>query len=91
LFFQDEDKKQRERIDAKNGLENYAYSIKNTINDEKVASKLDAGDKQKVLDAVNTAVQWLEKNQEASKDEYESHQKDLEAVFRTVSVSLSLC
>jgi heat shock protein 1/8 len=86
--YEDEDKKQRERIDAKNGLENYAYSIKNTINDEKVASKLDAGDKQKVLDAVNTAVQWLEKNQEASKDEYESHQKDLEAVCTPIMTKM---
>ena len=78
--YEEEDKVQRERIDAKNGLENYAYSMKNTMNDEKVAGKLDAGDKQKVLDAVSETVQWLERNQEASKEEYESRQKDLEGV-----------
>eukprot|EP00996_Jenningsia_fusiforme_P002032 NODE_2879_length_1098_cov_41.750238_g2481_i1.p3 GENE.NODE_2879_length_1098_cov_41.750238_g2481_i1~~NODE_2879_length_1098_cov_41.750238_g2481_i1.p3 ORF type:complete len:175 (-),score=52.71 NODE_2879_length_1098_cov_41.750238_g2481_i1:21-545(-) len=51
--YEEEDRLQRERIDAKNGLENYAYSMKNTVNDEKVAGQLDAEDKQKILDAVN--------------------------------------
>jgi len=87
-MYEDDDKLQRERIDAKNGLENYAYSMKNTINDEKVADKVDAGDKQTVLDAVNEAVQWLESNQEASKEEYESRQKDLEGVCTPIMTKM---
>jgi len=86
--YEEDDKAQRERIDAKNGLENYSYSIKNTLNDEKVADKIDAGDKQKVLDAVNEAVQWLESNQEAQKDEYEHRQKELEAVCTPVMTKM---
>jgi heat shock protein 1/8 len=82
--YEDDDKKQRERIDAKNGLENYAYSMKNAVNDEKISSKLDAADKQKILDAVEKTTKWLERNQEASKDEYEGHQKELEAVCNPV-------
>ena len=31
-----EDEKNRSKIEAKNGLENYAYSLKNTLNDEKI-------------------------------------------------------
>jgi L1 cell adhesion molecule like protein len=86
--YEEDDKLQRERIDAKNGLENYAYSIKNTMNDEKVADKVDAGDKQKVLDAVNEAVQWLESNQEATKDEYEHRQKELEGVCTPIMTKM---
>jgi len=78
--YEDDDKKQRERIDAKNGLENYAYSMKNTINDEKVASKLDPEDKQTLTDKVNEVISWLEKSQEATKEEYEDRQKELESV-----------
>eukprot|EP00992_Anisonema_acinus_P002290 TRINITY_DN10611_c1_g1_i11.p1 TRINITY_DN10611_c1_g1~~TRINITY_DN10611_c1_g1_i11.p1 ORF type:complete len:672 (+),score=223.85 TRINITY_DN10611_c1_g1_i11:53-2017(+) len=78
--YEDEDRKQRERIDAKNGLENYAYSMKNTVNDEKMAGKLDASDKERILNAIDEAVKWLENNQEGDKDEYESRQKDLESV-----------
>jgi len=78
--YEDDDKKQRERIDAKNGLENYAYSMKNTIADEKVASKLEPEDKQTLSDKVNEVIQWLEKSQEATKEEYEDRQKELESV-----------
>jgi L1 cell adhesion molecule like protein len=77
--YENDDKTTRERVEARNGLENYAYSMKNTINDEKVAAKLDANDKQVVTDAVNDALKWLESNQEGTKDEYESHQKELES------------
>jgi L1 cell adhesion molecule like protein len=82
--YEEDDKQQRDRIDGKNNLENYAYSMKNTVSDEKVASKLDSADKQKILDAVDKAVKWLERNQEASKDEYESQQKELEGVCNPI-------
>lgn len=74
------DKQARERIDAKNGLENYAFQMKNTMNDEKIASKVPAGDKDKILKECNEVITWLESNQQASKEEYESRQKELEAV-----------
>eukprot|EP00999_Lentomonas_sp_LEN2_P000194 NODE_118_length_2230_cov_150.488350_g95_i0.p1 GENE.NODE_118_length_2230_cov_150.488350_g95_i0~~NODE_118_length_2230_cov_150.488350_g95_i0.p1 ORF type:complete len:654 (-),score=252.39 NODE_118_length_2230_cov_150.488350_g95_i0:179-2140(-) len=76
--YEDDDRVQRERIEARNALENYAYSMKNTVNDEKVADKLDASDKQTVTDAVDEALRWLEGNQEASKEEFEDRQKELE-------------
>eukprot|EP01012_Entosiphon_sulcatum_P005730 TRINITY_DN125_c0_g2_i1.p1 TRINITY_DN125_c0_g2~~TRINITY_DN125_c0_g2_i1.p1 ORF type:complete len:667 (-),score=164.30 TRINITY_DN125_c0_g2_i1:14-1981(-) len=78
--YENDDKKQRERIEAKNGLENYAYSMKNTIGDDKVADKLDAADKQQLQSAVEEAIRWLESNQTAEKEEFEARQKELEAV-----------
>ena len=40
--FAEEDKKVREKIEARNGLENYVYSMKNTLNDSEkgVADKI---------------------------------------------------
>jgi len=76
--FEEEDRLQRERIEAKNGLENYAYSMKNTVNDPNAGGKLEEADKKTILDAVEATTQWLESSQEASKDEYESRQKELE-------------
>eukprot|EP01007_Sphenomonas_quadrangularis_P000809 NODE_165_length_1946_cov_393.985767_g123_i0.p2 GENE.NODE_165_length_1946_cov_393.985767_g123_i0~~NODE_165_length_1946_cov_393.985767_g123_i0.p2 ORF type:complete len:543 (-),score=287.51 NODE_165_length_1946_cov_393.985767_g123_i0:318-1925(-) len=78
--YADDDKTQRERIDAKNSLENYAFQMKNTVNDEKVASKLDSQDKDKILNECKKVVSWLEANQEAHKEEYEERQKELEAI-----------
>ena len=77
--FEAEDKKQRERVDAKNGLENYAFSMKNTLNEPNLQGKLDAADKKAIEDAVEATVQWLHSNQEAAKEEYEHRQKELEA------------
>jgi L1 cell adhesion molecule like protein len=82
--YEEADRVQRDRVEAKNGLENYAYSMKNTVNDEKVGGKLDAADKQKILDAVEENVKWLDRNQEATKEEYEGRQKDLEAICNPI-------
>jgi len=77
--YEDEDKKQRERVDAKNGLENYAYSMMNAINDPNLQIKMDPTDKKALMVAVEEALQWFAANQEASKEEFEYHQKDLES------------
>jgi len=87
-LFEEEDKKQRERVEAKNGLENYAYSMKNTINDPNLQSKLDAADKKLIEDAIEAAVQWLHSNQEAAKDEYEHKQKELETKCSSIMQKL---
>merc|ERR1712032_1080250 len=45
--FAEEDKKVKERIDARNGLESYLYNLKNTLNDEEkgLSDKISAEDK----------------------------------------------
>merc|ERR1712017_35243 len=50
--FECEDEAHKKKVDAKNGLENYAYNMKNTISDEKVAGKIEADDKKKIEDAI---------------------------------------
>ena len=37
--FKTEDESIRKKIEAKNGLENYTYSVRNTLNDEKLKDK----------------------------------------------------
>ena len=37
--YKSEDDAQKKKIDARNGLEQYAYSMKNTLRDEKVHSQ----------------------------------------------------
>merc|ERR1711904_169198 len=71
--FAEEDASAKERIDAKNGLESYAYNMKNQINDEKFKDAL-------VEDKVNEVMTWLDTAEHAEKEEFESMQKELEAV-----------
>ena len=79
-----EDEAAASRITAKNGLESYSYNLRNTLSDDKLASKFDPADKSKLESAVNETISWLDSSQEASKEEYESKQKELEAVAKYV-------
>eukprot|EP00002_Diphylleia_rotans_P003722 TRINITY_DN125_c0_g2_i1.p1 TRINITY_DN125_c0_g2~~TRINITY_DN125_c0_g2_i1.p1 ORF type:complete len:656 (-),score=153.08 TRINITY_DN125_c0_g2_i1:449-2416(-) len=78
-----EDDVARERIEAKNGLENYSYSMRNTVRDQ-LGDKMDAADKKTIEDAVDKAIEWLESNQSAEKEEFEHKQKELEAVCNPI-------
>jgi L1 cell adhesion molecule like protein len=82
--YKGEDESNRKKVEAKNHLENYAYSMRNTIRDEKVSSKLDASDKQTIEKAVDDAIAWLDKNQLAEVEEFEHQQKQLEGVCNPI-------
>ncbi|KAK4107544.1 heat shock protein 70 [Canariomyces notabilis] len=82
--FKEEDEREGARVAAKNGLESYAYSLRNTLSDSKVDEKLDAADKEKLRTEIDKIVNWLDENQQASKEEYEEHQKELEAVANPI-------
>merc|ERR1712029_959290 len=79
-----EDEAEAGRISAKNGLESYAYSLKNTLSDSKVDEKLDASDKEKLKAEINKTISWLDENQTATKEEYEAQQKELEGVANPI-------
>jgi len=83
-----DDEKNKSRIEAKNGLENYAYSLKNTVRDDKVADKLDSGDKDRLNKAIDDTLSWLESNQNAEKDDYEAKQKELEGTAMPIMTKL---
>jgi heat shock protein 1/8 len=78
--YKQEDEEVKKKVEAKNALENYAYNMRNTVRDEKIAGKLDPADKEKIEKAVNDAIEWLERNQLAEVDELEDKMKELEAL-----------
>jgi heat shock protein 1/8 len=79
-----EDEAAAARIQAKNGLESYAYNLRNTLQDEKVGGALAEDEKTKLSAAVEESIKWLDDSQEASKEEYESKQKELEEVANPI-------
>ena len=83
--FAEEDKKVKERIDARNSLETYTYNMKNQINDkDKLADKLEADEKEKIESAVKEALEWLDDNQSAEKEDYDEKLKEVEAVCNPI-------
>jgi heat shock protein 1/8 len=66
--YKDEDEAEAGRIQAKNGLESYAYSLRNTISDPKTEEKLSAEDKETLTGAIDKTVAFLDDNQTATKE-----------------------
>lgn len=83
-----EDDANRARIDAKNILENYAFQMRNTLNDAQFASKVSDDDKSKVEAAIKKTTTWLDNNQHAEKEEYEAKQKELEGIVMPILQSM---
>mmetsp|Transcript_19357 Transcript_19357/g.66747 ORF Transcript_19357/g.66747 Transcript_19357/m.66747 type:complete len:658 (-) Transcript_19357:181-2154(-) len=88
--YADEDKKVKERIDARNGLESYLYNLKNTLDDDEkgVSDKLSAEDKEEMESTINEALDWLDENPEADKEEYDAKQKEVEKVANPIMRNL---
>ncbi|VAH08106.1 unnamed protein product [Triticum turgidum subsp. durum] len=79
-----EDEEHKKKVDAKNALENYAYNMRNTVKDDKIASKLGADDKKKVEEAIEGTISWLDANQLAEADEFEDKMKELEGICNPI-------
>jgi heat shock 70kDa protein 1/2/6/8 len=75
-----EDDANKNRIEAKNGLENYCYSLKSSISSDEVKDKIPSDDKQALESAIEDTIKWLDANASAEKEEYEEKQKALEAI-----------
>jgi heat shock protein 5 len=70
--FAEEDKLAKEKIDAKNQLDNYIFSVKNNVSDpEKLGKKLSEEDKKIVNDSIKETEEWIRGHSDATKEEYE--------------------
>ncbi|XP_067019181.1 heat shock cognate 71 kDa protein-like [Acropora muricata] len=83
-----DDDAQRDKIQAKNSLESYAYHMKSTMEDNKVKDKISEGDKKLITDKCNEVVSWLDTQPDASKEEYERRQKELESICNPIITKL---
>ncbi|KAF7583751.1 putative heat shock protein [Clavispora lusitaniae] len=82
--FKEEDEKEAARVQAKNGLESYAYSLKTTLGEKDFADKLEAADVETVTKAADETITWLDENQAATTEEYGDKQKELEGVANPI-------
>merc|ERR1712240_11511 len=82
--FKADDEKQKERIAAKNGLESYCFNMKSTVEDDKFKDKVPEEDRNKILEACNEAIKWLDANQLGEKEEYEHKQKEIEQICNPI-------
>ena len=87
-LFKEQDEAIRKKIEAKNKLENYVYSLQSSMRDEKVSSALSQEDKDTVNKEVESAVEWLNQNPNAEVETYENKQKAVEDVAMPIMSKL---
>merc|ERR1719321_2356305 len=83
-----EDEANKSKIEAKNGLENYCYSVRNSLDEEKLKDKFEDGDKDAIEEKVKEVISWLDNNQLAEKDEFDAKQKELEGVVNPIMMKV---
>jgi len=86
--FKNDDEANRGKVEAKNSLENYAFNVRNSINDEKVKAKLSEADRSTIESSVEEALRWLEDHVGAEKEEFEEKQKALESKVMPIMTKL---
>jgi L1 cell adhesion molecule like protein len=83
-----EDDANKNRIESKNGLENYCYQLKTSIGSEEVKDKIPAEDKESLESAIDETISWMDSNPAAEKEEYEEKQKALEGIAMPILQSM---
>lgn len=84
----DEDEKFRKCVEAKNSLENYIYSVKNSLNEEAISSKISSEDKSSIMSAVEDIQKWIDANPNSSTEDYENKRKEFESKVHPVMMKL---
>ena len=84
------DKAIKDKIEAKNSLDQYLHTMKSTIEDsDKLADKLESADKYRIKEALDDAQYWLKKNEDdASKDEFEEQLRAVQKVCDPIIAKL---
>ena len=87
--FAEEDKLLKEKTEAKNGLESYAYSLKRQIEDkEQLGAKISEEDKEKISTIVEEKLDWLKDHDEATAEEFNAAKKEIEEVSNPIIAKL---
>uniref|UniRef100_A0A2C9JK13 Heat shock protein 70 n=1 Tax=Biomphalaria glabrata TaxID=6526 RepID=A0A2C9JK13_BIOGL len=84
--YKDEDKRQQERVSARNQLENYVFSVKQAV--DAAGEKLSSNDKDTVLNVCNSTLKWIDNNSLADKEEFEDKLKEIQKVSSSVMAKL---
>jgi len=87
--FADEDAALKSKVEARNELESYAYSLKNQIGDkEKLGGKLSEEEQSKIEEVINEKIAWLEENQDASSEDLKAQKKEMEDTVQPIIAKL---
>ena len=82
--WEEEDKKNLDRITARNQLESFAYQVKNSLEEDNLKDKFSEEDTEVLKKKSGEVIEWLENNTTATKDEIDGQRTDLEAIWNPI-------
>jgi len=82
--FKDEDEKVRQRVEAKNTLEQLCYQYRQTLTEEKLKDKFSDDEKTQIQEKTEEALKWANDHPSAGKEEFDAKVKELEAIFNPI-------
>ncbi|KAL4427175.1 hypothetical protein ABPG74_013379 [Tetrahymena malaccensis] len=86
--FKAEDEAIKKKLDAKNSLENYVFSIRNTLKDEKLKDKFSKDERQNLEQLIEETFKWIESNQNEEAEFYKQKQTKLEEAFNPIMMKI---
>jgi heat shock protein 1/8 len=76
-LFRESDENAKAIVDARNNLESIVYQMKSVLSDEKIASQIDESMKTELTAVIDEQTNWLDTNQDATKEEYETRAEEV--------------
>ena len=87
--FKAEDDALKDKIEKKNGLENFLYNLKNNVNSSGSENTEEIAEIKKELDPiVDEGLKWLEENDNVSAEDYENKQKEIQEKTNPIMMKL---
>jgi len=81
---EEDDKKIKEKIEARNNLENYVYGVRNSLDNQELKTKLGDDNCKLITETINDNIKWLDSNQDMTKDCYDEKYKEIENIIRPI-------
>ena len=78
----------KEKIDAKNRLENYLYSLQQSLNNDKLKDKFEKKDREILEIKTKELLLWIENNLDAEVNIYNEKLKELENIANPIMQKL---
>ncbi|CAL1275384.1 unnamed protein product [Larinioides sclopetarius] len=85
--YEREDKEQREKVQARNSLESYIYSVKQAA-ESAPSGRLSSSDQAKVKETCEEVIRWLDNNTLAEKDEIDHKMKEAQSQLSPIMTKL---
>ena len=87
--FKSEDDALKDKIEKKNGLENFLYNLKNNVNSGNTENAEEIAEIKKELDPIiDEGLKWLEENDNVDAEIYENKQKEIQEKTNPIMMKL---